>query len=301
MPVPVQNLEPWTKKVHSPTKMIGLSLGTHGTDLEIDCWYIRENWERYRHSYTGVTIRTRSEPLIGTVRGFKKNGIRKCSRPKRFLVQHRGQASEWPGTESIPSENINRGSEKKLNYSFRKVPGLLHGGNDQNSLAVPDRNQIVRGFKKNGLRSAQFRKSDKGVFFCSRLQSLTFSDSSPQVRIQRQIFHVAHEKWNSDNLWYALRIRKDVQSDNCPVQPKKFDIISPEPAKKMRFMFWAREKKRFMTIWSDPLSKVSLIFYNDLSIKLFQFQVSNNVNSNHTKLHYCNEPNSNVLLISADF
>ena len=51
--------------------------------------------------------------------------------------------------------------------SFRKVPGLLHGGNDQNLLGVPDRNQIVRGISKNraqsSVRNAQFKKLDAGV------------------------------------------------------------------------------------------------------------------------------------------
>ena len=75
-------------------------------------------------------------------------------------MQHRGWASEWPGTEFIPSENINQGSDKKLSYSFRKVPRLLHGGNNQNSLGILDQNQIVRGFKKNRLRLALIKKSD---------------------------------------------------------------------------------------------------------------------------------------------
>ena len=66
------------------------------------------------------------------------------------LVQHRGQASEWPSTELIPSETTNSRFEKKFNYSFRKALEFLNGGNDQNLLGVPDRNQIVRGFKKNG-------------------------------------------------------------------------------------------------------------------------------------------------------
>ena len=42
---------------------------------------------------------------------------------------------------------------------------------------------------------------------------------------------------------------------------------------------------------------ISSIFYNDWSFKLIYFQASNNANSNHIKLHYCNESNSNTLLI----
>ena len=145
--------------------MIGLSFGTHGTDLEIDCWYIRESLRKVpallhgSHNQNSLGAPDRNRP----VSGFKKNGLRNCSRPEPTirssqvlrlgpsLVQHSGQASEWPGTELIPSGNINQGSEKKFSYSFRKVPVLLYGGNNQNSLGVPDRNQIVRGFKKNGL------------------------------------------------------------------------------------------------------------------------------------------------------
>ena len=144
---------------------------------------MRESWERYRCSYMGVTIRTRSESPIGTdpCVASRRTGS------ENVLVQNLPSFSSridhplFPGFATGPltdaaqclsvgvtghridSIRKHQGSEKKLICRFRKVPELLHGGNNQNSLEVPDRNQIVRDFKKNVLRSAQFRNSDTGV------------------------------------------------------------------------------------------------------------------------------------------
>ena len=112
-----------------------------------------ESWKRYRASYTVATIRTRSESPIGTnpCVGSRRTGSENVlvrnrtsvlclvSRLGHSLVQHRGQVSEWPGTEFIPSENINQWSEKKFNYRFRKVLDLLHWSYNQYLLGVPDR------------------------------------------------------------------------------------------------------------------------------------------------------------------
>ena len=48
--------------------------------------------------------------------------------------------------------------------SSRKVPALLHGGNNQNSLGAHDRNQRVRGFKKKRAQKMLSSEIDHPLF-----------------------------------------------------------------------------------------------------------------------------------------
>ena len=142
--------------------------------FKMDCWYMIESWERCRRSYTGVTIRSRSEfpivtdPCVASRRTGSENVLvqNRPSAPPRFATGPLTGAAQWSsvGVTGYRIDSVRKHEPKileKCSYSFIKVLDLLNGSHNQNSLGVPDRK---RGLKKNGLRLVQFRKSDTGVY-----------------------------------------------------------------------------------------------------------------------------------------